>query len=121
MKPITQKNNRLGFIGNGYVGRLIVRKFLESGFKLTAYNRNRSNAQDLIQYGGKVAQSVSELSSGCNVVLSCLATDEAVLDIYRGPDGIFAKCPLRLGGHRPEYGVSGDLAATFKTGFRAWS
>jgi 3-hydroxyisobutyrate dehydrogenase len=90
MKPITQKNDRLGFVGIGYMGRPIARRLLESGFRLTAYNRNRGKAEDLIQYGGNVAQSVSELSSSCNVVLSCLATDEAVLDIYRGPDGVFA-------------------------------
>jgi 3-hydroxyisobutyrate dehydrogenase-like beta-hydroxyacid dehydrogenase len=90
MKPITQENDRLGFIGIGYMGRPIARRLLESGFKLIAYDRNRGKAQELIQYGGNVAQSISELSSSCDVVLSCLATDEAVLDIYRGPDGVFA-------------------------------
>lgn len=90
MKPITQENSRLGFIGIGYMGQPIARRLLESGFKLTAYDRNYSNAEQLIQYGGTVAQSVSELSSSCNVVLSCLPSDEAVLNTYRGPDGVFA-------------------------------
>src|SRR6185437_11563302 len=56
----------------------------------TAYDRNLSKAEELIQYGGNVAQSVSELSSSCNIVLSCLPSDEAVLDIFRGPDSVFA-------------------------------
>ncbi len=90
MKPITQENDRLGFVGIGYMGRPIARRLLESGFKLTAYDRNRANAEELIPYGGNVAESVSELSSSCDVVLSCLPSDEAVLDIYRGPDGVFA-------------------------------
>jgi len=90
MKPITQENSRLGFVGIGYMGRPIARRLLESGFKLTAYDRNRAKAEDLIPYGGDVAQSLSELSSSCDVVLSCLPSDEAVLDIYKGPDGIFA-------------------------------
>jgi len=90
MKPITQENDRLGFVGIGYMGRPIARRLLESGFKLTAYDRDHSKAEELIQYGGTVAQSVSELSSSCNVVLSCLPGDEAVLNIYRGPDGAFA-------------------------------
>ena len=89
MKPITQENSRLGFVGIGYMGRPIVRRLLESGFKLTAYDRNRAKAEELIPYGGNVAQSLSELSSSC-VVLSCLPSDEAVLDIYKGPDGVFA-------------------------------
>ena len=90
MKAITQENDRLGFIGIGYMGRPIARRLLEAGFKLTAYDRDNKKAGDLIPYGGIVAQSVSELSSSCGVVLSCLPSDEAVLDIYRGPDGVFA-------------------------------
>jgi 3-hydroxyisobutyrate dehydrogenase-like beta-hydroxyacid dehydrogenase len=90
MRPITQEIDRLGFIGIGYMGRPIARRLLESGFRLTAYDRNRANAEELVVYGANVAQSVSELSSSCGVVLSCLPSDEAVLDIYRGPDGVFA-------------------------------
>ena len=65
MKPITQENSRLGFVGVGYMGRPIAQRLLESGFKLTAYDRNRAKAEDLIPYGGDVAQSLSELSSSC--------------------------------------------------------
>src|SRR6267154_676693 len=90
MKPITQENDRLGFVGVGYMGRPIARRLLESGFRLTAYDRNYSKSGGLIQYGSNVAQSLSELSSSCSFVLSCLPNDEAVLDIYRGPDGVFA-------------------------------
>ncbi len=90
MKPIKQENDRLGFVGIGYMGRPIARRLLESGFKLTAYDRNHAKAEELIPSGGNVAQNVAELSSSCDVVLSCLPSDEAVLDIYRGPDGVFA-------------------------------
>jgi 3-hydroxyisobutyrate dehydrogenase len=90
MKPITQENDRLGFVGIGYMGRPIARRLLESGFKLTTYDLDPSKSDELIPYGGTVAQSVPELSSSCNVVLSCLPSDKAVLDIYRGPGGIFA-------------------------------
>jgi 3-hydroxyisobutyrate dehydrogenase-like beta-hydroxyacid dehydrogenase len=90
MKPITQEKDRLGFIGIGYMGRPIARRLLESGFSLTAYDRDHTKAEELVRYGGAVAQSVAELSSSCNVVLSCLPSDAAVLDTYRGPKGVFA-------------------------------
>jgi 3-hydroxyisobutyrate dehydrogenase len=90
MKPITQEKDRLGFVGIGYMGRPIARRLLESGFKLTAYDRDHTKAEELIQYGGTVARSVAELSSGCDVVLSCLPSDKAVLDTYRESDGVFA-------------------------------
>src|ERR1700747_947500 len=93
MKPITPEESKLGFVGIGYMGRPIARRLLESGFKLTVYDRDHSKTAGLIQYGASVAPNVAELSGSCNVVLSCLPSDEAVLDIYGGPDGIFANAP----------------------------
>jgi 3-hydroxyisobutyrate dehydrogenase-like beta-hydroxyacid dehydrogenase len=90
MTPITAQKSKLGFIGIGYMGHPIARRLLESGFNLTAYDRDAAKAERLIQYGGTVANSVAELSSRCDVVLSCLPNDEAVLKVYRGPDGAFA-------------------------------
>ena len=90
MNPITSEKDTLGFVGIGYMGRPIAQRLLQSGFKLTAYNRHRNKAEELVQYGGSVAESIAELASHCNVVLSCLPNDEAVLNVYRGPDGVFA-------------------------------
>jgi len=90
MKPITAEKSKLAFVGIGYMGRPMARRLLASGFKLTAYDRDRGKAQELVRYGGRVADSVSELSASSNVILSCLPNDEAVLDIYRGPDGAIA-------------------------------
>jgi 3-hydroxyisobutyrate dehydrogenase-like beta-hydroxyacid dehydrogenase len=90
MKPITQENTRLGFIGIGYMGLPVARRLLEAGFKLTAYDSDPNKSAELIQYGGKVAQSISQLSAGCDVVLSCLPSDQVVLDVYRSSGGVFA-------------------------------
>ncbi len=90
MKPITLEKDKLGFIGIGYMGRPIAQRLLEAGFKLAAYDRDRSKAEELIQYGGAVATSVAELTSSCNVLLSCLPNDEAVMNVFNGPDGAFA-------------------------------
>src|SRR5258708_11181170 len=75
MNPITSAKSKLGFVGVGYMGRPIARRLLEAGFKLAAYDRDRNKAQELIRYGGTVAENVAELSSSCNVVLSCLPRD----------------------------------------------
>lgn len=90
MNAIAPEKNRLGFVGIGYMGRPIAQRLLESGFKLTAYDLDRSKAEELIQYGGTVAQSVAAISSSCDVVLSCLPSDDPVLDTYKGPGGVFA-------------------------------
>src|SRR5271157_2164700 len=90
MSAITSAKSKLGFVGIGYMGRPIAQRLLKSGFRLTAYDRHRTKAEELIPYGGTVAENVAELSSSCDVVLSCLASDEAVLNIYKGADGAFA-------------------------------
>jgi 3-hydroxyisobutyrate dehydrogenase-like beta-hydroxyacid dehydrogenase len=90
MKPITPEQDKLGFIGIGYMGQPIAQRLLAAGFKLTAYDRDRSQAEELIQYGGAVAESVAQLASGCDVLLSCLPSDEAVMNVFNGPDGAFA-------------------------------
>jgi 3-hydroxyisobutyrate dehydrogenase-like beta-hydroxyacid dehydrogenase len=90
MTAITSAKSKLGFIGIGYMGRPIAQRLLKAGFSLTAYDRHRTKAEELVQYGGTVAENVAALSSNCDVVLSCLASDEAVLNIYKGADGAFA-------------------------------
>jgi 3-hydroxyisobutyrate dehydrogenase-like beta-hydroxyacid dehydrogenase len=90
MNTIRWDKKQIGFIGIGQMGGRIARRLLESGFKVITYDRNHSKAQELIRYGGTVAESVAKLSASCNVLLSCLANDEAVMNIYGGPDGVFA-------------------------------
>ena len=48
MTPITPDHRKLGFIGIGSMGRPIARRLLESGYNLTAYNRDRSKAEALV-------------------------------------------------------------------------
>ncbi len=90
MAAITSAKSKLGFIGIGYMGRPIAQRLLKAGFRLTAYDRHRTKAEELIPYGGTVAGDVADLASNCDVVLSCLASDEAVLNVYKGTAGAFA-------------------------------
>src|SRR5580692_2550824 len=86
MNAITPGKDKLGFIGIGYMGRPIAQRLLEAGFQLTAYDRDRGKAQELVQYGGAVANSIAQLASGCDVLLSCLPNDEIVMSVYNGAD-----------------------------------
>ena len=63
MNAITSEKNKLGFVGVGYMGRPIAQRLLESGFRLSAYDRHRTKAEELTRYGGIVAESLAELSS----------------------------------------------------------
>lgn len=41
-------NRKVGVIGIGSMGRLIARRLFESGYNLTAYNRDRAKADALV-------------------------------------------------------------------------
>jgi 3-hydroxyisobutyrate dehydrogenase-like beta-hydroxyacid dehydrogenase len=90
VNPITPEKNKLGFIGIGYMGRPIAQRLLEAGFQVTAYDRERGKANELVKFGGTVAESVAALSSSCDVVLTSLPNDEIVLDVFGGPNGVLA-------------------------------
>jgi 3-hydroxyisobutyrate dehydrogenase len=90
MNAVTPGKDKLGFIGIGYMGRPIAQRLLQAGFQLTAYDRDSRKAQELIQYGGAVAGSICELSSACDVLLTCLPNDDAVMSVFNGADDAFA-------------------------------
>jgi 3-hydroxyisobutyrate dehydrogenase-like beta-hydroxyacid dehydrogenase len=89
MNKLTPNQRLLGFIGIGHMGSRIARRLLDQGYDLTAYNRNRDAAEALVEFGATVADSIAELASQADIILSCLANDEAVLSVYTGSQGVF--------------------------------
>jgi 3-hydroxyisobutyrate dehydrogenase-like beta-hydroxyacid dehydrogenase len=90
MTLITPDRCKLGFIGLGSMGRPIVQRLLESGYKVMVYNRDRRKAEALVEHGATVAKKISQLAFHADVILSCLANDDAVRSIYMGSEGVFA-------------------------------
>jgi 3-hydroxyisobutyrate dehydrogenase-like beta-hydroxyacid dehydrogenase len=90
MNSLTNKTTRLGFIGIGNMGSRIARRLLDHGYQLVAYNREREAAEALVKYGATVADSISDLASKADVILSSLTNDAAVKSVYIDPQGVFA-------------------------------
>ena len=79
---------RLGFIGIGYLGSRIARRLLDAGFPMVVYDRDHSKTAVLAALGAEVAMSPENLAREVDVVLSCLADDAAVEDVYLGTSEI---------------------------------
>ncbi|HYR75835.1 MAG TPA: NAD(P)-dependent oxidoreductase [Pyrinomonadaceae bacterium] len=90
MNSLIKENTRLGFIGIGNMGSRIAKRLLDHGYQLTAYNRSRKAAEALVKYGATVADSIAELASEADVILSSLTNDDAVKSVYTNPEGVFA-------------------------------
>jgi 3-hydroxyisobutyrate dehydrogenase-like beta-hydroxyacid dehydrogenase len=90
MNSLIKENTKLGFIGIGNMGSRIAKRLLEHGYQLIAYNRSREAAEALIKYGATVADSIAELASEADVILSSLTNDNVVKSVYADPQGVFA-------------------------------
>src|SRR5260370_31138391 len=90
MNSLTKENTRLGFIGIGNMGSRMARRLLEHGYQLIAYNRSRDAAEALFKNGATVADTIAELASEANVILSSITNDDAVKSVYTDPEGVFA-------------------------------
>jgi 3-hydroxyisobutyrate dehydrogenase-like beta-hydroxyacid dehydrogenase len=86
---ITQ-NSSIGFIGLGAMGQRIARRLMASGFKLAAYNRTSCKTAAFAAEGARSAPRICDLARKSEVVVSCLPNDEAVLNVYQGPEGVMA-------------------------------
>src|SRR5260221_4674789 len=84
------QNPTIGFIGLGAMGQLMARRLLNSGFRVVAYDHTTHKKAALVLKGAVPAPSVCELAKRSEVVISCLPSDEAVLSVYQGPEGVLA-------------------------------
>ena len=90
MNSLTKENTRLGFIGIGNMGSRMAKRLLEHGYQVIVYNRSREAAEALAKFGTTVADSIAELASEADVILSSLTNDDAVKSVYTDPEGVLA-------------------------------
>jgi 3-hydroxyisobutyrate dehydrogenase-like beta-hydroxyacid dehydrogenase len=67
----------VGLIGLGNMGTAVAERLLGSGCALVVHNRSREKAEPLRARGAQVAESVGDLATAVDVVLTSLADDEA--------------------------------------------
>jgi 3-hydroxyisobutyrate dehydrogenase/2-hydroxy-3-oxopropionate reductase len=73
------------------MGSAMARRFHGGGFDLTLWNRDRGKAQSVAsETGSDVALSAAEAASAADIVLTSLADDAALEEVYLGADGIVA-------------------------------
>jgi 3-hydroxyisobutyrate dehydrogenase-like beta-hydroxyacid dehydrogenase len=80
----------LGFIGLGVMGSRMVKRLLEAGHTITAYNRTRSKAQWLLELGMQWGETPAAVTQAADVVLSMVAHTAALQAITGGMDGVLA-------------------------------
>ena len=80
----------LAFVGLGAMGSRLARRLLNSGYRVTGYNRTVQKARELIPVGLKVAGTPREAAAGADVVFTMVSDNAALLAVCLGPDGVLA-------------------------------
>lgn len=79
----------IGWIGLGKMGTPMAANLLKAGYALSVHNRSPGKARSLVEAGAIHAASPAHLATSCEVVVSMVADDAALLDVALGPGGIF--------------------------------
>jgi 3-hydroxyisobutyrate dehydrogenase-like beta-hydroxyacid dehydrogenase len=87
---------KLGFVGLGAMGQLIVPRLMAAGHEITGYNRSRDKAGALIAQGMGWADTPKAVAEQSDIVFSIVTDAKAVRDIALGPRGIVSG--LKRGG-----------------------
>ncbi|HET9346088.1 MAG TPA: NAD(P)-dependent oxidoreductase [Candidatus Limnocylindrales bacterium] len=86
----------VGLVGTGRMGSAMARALRAAGLEVTLHNRTPERAAALAAVlGCDTCASPAEVASKADIVLTMLADDDAVLHVWRGPNGLLA-------GARPE-------------------
>lgn len=81
---------RLGFVGLGAMGQLIVPRLMDAGHSVTGWNRSRDKAKPLIDRGMSFADTPKQAAEQADIVFSIVTDAPAVKACALGPDGIVA-------------------------------
>lgn len=75
---------KLGFIGIGRMGQVMVRRLVEAGHDVAIFNRRRDKTRPLAEAGAKVVDSIGEAARFGEAVYTMLGDDTALEEVSNG-------------------------------------
>ena len=84
---------KVGFIGLGRMGQVMVRRMLEGGHDLGVYNRTPEKSKALVEMGAKAMSSIEQAARYGEGVFTMLADDAAVMKVVERPGGLLQSLP----------------------------
>lgn len=82
------KNEFIGFIGTGVMGKSMIANLLQGGKNVLIYNRTKEKADSLIKQGAIWKNSVKEIAKEASIIFTMVGYPKDIEDIYFGEDGI---------------------------------
>ena len=79
-------NKNIGFIGIGLMGLPMAKNILKAGYNLKVFNRTKSKAEPLKEYGAKITNTIQDLVKECDIVITMLTEDISVDDVMNSSE-----------------------------------
>ena len=89
----------LGWIGLGRMGEAMVKRLLKGGHGVMVWNRTRSKADPLVEYGADVAANRHELAT-CDLVFTVVSTTDDLKEVLWRASSAFSPRCTRAAGRR---------------------
>ena len=84
------KQHKLGWIGIGRMGYAMAQRLAQGGCDIAVWNRTKSKAEPLAQYGAKVVDTLPDLAA-CDIVFTMVSTGKDVKEVLFGANGVMSK------------------------------
>jgi 3-hydroxyisobutyrate dehydrogenase-like beta-hydroxyacid dehydrogenase len=81
---------KLGFVGLGDMGSLIVPRLMAAGHEVAGWNRTKAKAAALIDAGMRWAETPAQAARGAEIVFSIVTDGAAVTEVALGRDGVLS-------------------------------
>jgi 3-hydroxyisobutyrate dehydrogenase len=80
----------IGISGIGRMGSNIGARLMETGHKLTVWNRTADKTRPLLDAGASLAKSPADLAGSVETVITIITNADAIEAMYHGPDGLLS-------------------------------
>ena len=89
MADVDLTEHKIGWIGTGRMGFAMAKRLLEAGADVAAWNRTRSKAEPLTEYGATIVDQPSDLS-GRDIVFTMVAGPTDFIEVTVGKNGVLS-------------------------------
>jgi len=80
----------LGWIGTGRMGFALVERLVRAGHDVSVFNRTRSKAEPLAEFGATIVDSPADLADR-DIVFVMVAGPEDLIEVVNGPHGLLSR------------------------------